>query len=97
LSYEDAMALMLRRRPTANPIPEFRALLQEFAISKVIPVEKGTSDTTTTTPDAKGKKGKEETEVEDKTKPVEEDDDPSAPTNKRVATAMIGPQRPPKR
>jgi hypothetical protein len=102
MSYDNAMALMLRRRPTANPIPEFCTLLRELASSPntaVVEPEEKTSYASVITTIANDVKEDMEKEVVQGEGPkrTREHGTPPAATRKRVATSMIGPQRPPNR
>jgi hypothetical protein len=96
MSYEDAMTLMQRRRPTANPIPEFRALLQELAATKTNENTDVERDEETLTVRLVNDSTTTDVDEAKRTKRVEHDNQP-APAKKRVAIAMIGPQGPPKR
>lgn len=91
MSYEDAMALMLRRRPQANPLPAFRVLLQEEPSTKALEKDDNSKEKLETDDTANEKE--EENEIQRPQKP-----DRGPRTQKRAAaTAPIGPQRPPKK
>jgi hypothetical protein len=100
MSLDDAMALMIRRRPTAQPIPEFMVLLRTLDV--VLPrSSRGHADgqdtvVVTQRPPAAssvtGCKNKKNHEQDDNE--VEEEEDAVVHDEKRIRT-VIGPQRPP--